>query len=117
MEIYVGNISFKAKSNDLEDLFKSYGEVTSSSVISDKFSGRSKGFGFVSMPNAEEANSAIEALNEFEFMGRRIRVNESRPREERPRHKSHGHSHNRNEKSSDFKKKRDFWEQKSRNSY
>lgn len=117
MEIYVGNISFKAKSQDLENLFKSYGAVASSEVISDRISGRSKGFGFVSMPNSEEANSAIDALNDFEFMGRKIRVNESHPREERPRYnKSHKPSHDRNGRSSDFKKKRDFWERKSKQS-
>ena len=64
-------------------MFSSYGEVTSASVIKDKFTGRSKGFGFVEMPNDSEANQAINSLNEKEIKGRNLRVNQARPRESR----------------------------------
>jgi RNA recognition motif-containing protein len=80
MDIYVGNLSYQTDDQSLRELFEQYGNVTSSRVITDKFSGQSKGFGFVEMPDAEEANKAISALNEQEFMGRNLRVNESQPK-------------------------------------
>lgn len=80
MDIYVGNLSYQTNDQELRELFEQYGNVTSSRVITDKFSGQSKGFGFVEMPDAEEANKAISALNEQEFMGRNLRVNESQPK-------------------------------------
>jgi RNA recognition motif-containing protein len=80
MDIYVGNLSYQTDDQQLRELFEQYGNVTSSRVITDKFSGQSKGFGFVEMPDAEEANKAIGALNEQEFMGRNLRVNESQPK-------------------------------------
>ena len=85
MDIYVGNLPYKADDKSLQELFSPHGAVTSARVISDKFSGESKGFGFVEMPDSTEANAAIEALNEKDFLGRNLRVNESRPkpREER----------------------------------
>ena len=84
-KIYVGNLSFKAMENDLEDLFAQYGEVTSVRIITDRQTNRSKGFGFVEMGDASAAAAAISALNEKEWMTRKIVVNEARDREERPR--------------------------------
>lgn len=88
MNIYVGNISYGTDDNKLVELFSSFGEVASARVISDRDTGRSKGFGFVEMPNDAEAQAAIEALNEKEIDGRSLRINEARPREERPRRES-----------------------------
>ncbi len=85
MNIYVGNLAYSVTDADLREAFGASGEVSSASVITDKFSGQSKGFGFVEMPNAAEANAAIRALNEKPLKGRNIRVNEAKPREERPR--------------------------------
>lgn len=85
MNIYVGNISYSTDDAKLREVFSSFGEVASARVISDRDTGRSKGFGFVEMPNDAEANAAIEALNEKEMDGRTLRINEARPREERPR--------------------------------
>ncbi len=83
MDIYVGNLSYQTDDQQLRELFEQYGNVTSSRVISDRFSGQSKGFGFVEMPDNAEANAAIAALNEQEFMGRNLRVNESQPKPRR----------------------------------
>lgn len=85
MNIYVGNISYSTDDSRLTELFSEFGEVTSARVISDRETGRSKGFGFVEMSDDSAANSAIEALNEKEVDGRTLRVNEARPREERPK--------------------------------
>ena len=82
--IYVGNLAYSVTSDDLREVFSEYGEVSSANVIMDKFSGRSKGFGFVEMPDSSAASAAIEALNEQDLQGRNMRVNEARPREERP---------------------------------
>jgi RNA recognition motif-containing protein len=87
MKIYVGNLPWSIKDNELSDLFAAYGEVSSASVIMDKFSGRSKGFGFVEMASDGDAEVAIKALNEKEIGGRNLRVNEARPREDRPARK------------------------------
>lgn len=84
MNIYVGNLSYSRDDQSLEELFSQFGEVASARVITDTGSGRSKGFGFVEMPNADEANAAIKELNDKEIDGRKLRVNEARPREERP---------------------------------
>jgi RNA recognition motif-containing protein len=81
MNIYAGNLSWTLKDQDLQDLFAPYGEVTSAKIVSDKFSNRSKGFGFVEMANDDEARTAIDALNGKEVGGRNIVVNESRPKE------------------------------------
>jgi RNA recognition motif-containing protein len=83
MNIYVGNLSYDTDSDQLRDTFASYGEVASASVVSDKFTGRSRGFGFVEMPDDGEARAAIEALNGTELHGRPLTVNEARPRPER----------------------------------
>ena len=85
MNIYVGNLPFSVGDQDLEAHFAEFGEVSSARVISDRDTGRSKGFGFVEMPNQAEAEEAIKQLNGRELEGRDIRVNEARPREDRPR--------------------------------
>jgi RNA recognition motif-containing protein len=82
MNIYAGNLSWNLKDQDLQNLFAQYGEVTSAKIVNDKFSGRSKGFGFVEMANDEQGNAAIAALNGTEVDGRAIVVNESRPKPE-----------------------------------
>ncbi|MBS1760153.1 MAG: RNA-binding protein [Bacteroidetes bacterium] len=82
MNIYAGNLSWNLKDQDLQNLFASHGEVTSAKIVNDKFTGRSKGFGFVEMPNDEQAQAAIAALNGTEVDGRSIVVNESRPKPE-----------------------------------
>ena len=81
MNIYVGNLSWGLKDQDLADLFTPYGEVTSAKIVMDKFTQRSKGFGFVDMPNDEQAQAAIAQLNGSEVDGRNLVVNESRPKE------------------------------------
>ena len=80
MNIYVGNLSYNTAEQDLETAFKQFGAVTSARVVTDRFSGRSRGFGFVEMPSDSEANAAIQGLNGKELQGRTITVNESRPR-------------------------------------
>jgi RNA recognition motif-containing protein len=82
MTIYVGNLSFQMKDDDLKNTFSEFGNVTSAKVISDKYSGRSKGFGFVEMDNDAAGKAAIEALNGKEVQGRPLRVNEARPKED-----------------------------------
>ncbi len=82
MNIYVGNLSFKIEESELSKLFEKYGEVSSVKIITDKYSGRSKGFGFVVMDNDEEAKNAIGELNGTEIDSREIVVNEARPRRE-----------------------------------
>ena len=83
MNIYVGNLSFDTTDATLETTFTEHGEVSTARVIMDRFSGRSRGFGFVEMPNNNEAEAAIQALNGKEFDGRALTVNEARPREDR----------------------------------
>jgi RNA recognition motif-containing protein len=82
MNIYVGNLSWNLKDQDLSNLFASHGEVVSAKIVTDKFTNRSKGFGFVEMANDEQAQAAIAALNGSEVDGRGIVVNESRPKPE-----------------------------------
>ena len=82
MNIYVGNLDYKVNENDLESLFGQYGEVSSVKVIVDKYSGRSKGFGFVTMDNAEEASKAIGELHGMAHKSRDLVVNEARPRKD-----------------------------------
>jgi cold-inducible RNA-binding protein len=81
--IYVGNLPYDTTGDDLVQLFQTYGTVTSGQVIIDKFSGRSRGFGFVEMANDDEAQAAIDALNGTPYGGRPLTVNEARPREDR----------------------------------
>ena len=81
MNIYVGNLSWNLKDQDLSNLFTPFGEVASAKIVMDKFTQRSKGFGFVEMPNDEQAQAAIAQLNGSEIDGRNLVVNESRPKE------------------------------------
>lgn len=83
MNIYVGSLHFKMNEAELKQLFEEYGEVATAKIIIDKYSGKSKGFGFVEMPNEAEAKKAIEELNGAEIQGRKIIVNESIERTER----------------------------------
>ncbi|MEE8281337.1 MAG: RNA-binding protein [Gammaproteobacteria bacterium] len=84
MNIYVGNLPYTITEDELRGVFADHGEVATVNIITDKFSGQSKGFGFVEMPNQAEAEEAIETLNESDVKGRNIKVNQARPREERP---------------------------------
>lgn len=81
MNIYVGNLSFDETDDTLQEAFEAHGEVDSARVITDRYSGRSRGFGFVEMPNKDEAEAAIAALNGTDLGGRTLTVNESKPRE------------------------------------
>ena len=85
MKLYVGNLPYQCSEQDLRGAFSKYGEVSTVSVITDRDTGRSKGFAFVEMATKEAAQQAITGLHESELDGRRITVNEARPREERPR--------------------------------
>ena len=85
MNIYVGNLAREATESDLRDAFQAFGEVSTASVIKDKFSGESRGFGFVEMPNKSEAEKAISGLNGKSIKGRSVTVNEAKPRTDRPR--------------------------------
>ena len=84
MNIYVGNLAYAVTEDDLRTAFGEFGEVTSVNVITDKFSGQSKGFGFVEMGENSEADAAIKALNDTALGGRNLRVNQAKPREDRP---------------------------------
>lgn len=85
MNIYVGNISHDVTRDELMQAFQAHGQVANVNIITDKFTGASRGFGFVEMPAEAEARAAIDALNNYELKGRPLNVNEARPREERPR--------------------------------
>jgi cold-inducible RNA-binding protein len=82
MNIYVGNLAYDANDEDVRAAFAAYGQVSSATVIKDKFSGQSRGFAFVEMPDANEGQNAITSLNGVEIKGRALKVNEARPREE-----------------------------------
>jgi RNA recognition motif-containing protein len=82
MNLYIGNLSYATRDNDLKALFEEIGEVSSAKIIMDRISGRSKGFGFVEMTNDDEARKAIENLNGYSFNNREITVSEARPRPE-----------------------------------
>ncbi|APZ96476.1 RNA recognition motif domain-containing protein [Fuerstiella marisgermanici] len=83
--IYVGNLAYQTSSTDLEDAFGEFGDVSRAAVVSDRESGRSKGFGFVEMPNDGDAQSAIDAMNDRDLDGRNLKVNVAKPREQRTR--------------------------------
>ncbi|MCY3803098.1 MAG: RNA-binding protein [Gammaproteobacteria bacterium] len=83
MNIYIGNLPYTISEDELRELFAAHGEVKSASIIMDRDSGRSKGFGFVEMPDKAQGESAISALNESNVQGRNVRVNEARPRPDR----------------------------------
>ena len=80
-KLYVGNLAYSVSNDDLQQLFSQAGQVQSATVITDKFSGQSKGFGFVEMTTAEEVANAIQQFNDTELKGRNIKVNEAKPRE------------------------------------
>jgi len=90
MNIFVGSLPFTIKETELKRLFEEYGEVASAKIITDKLSGRSKGFGFIEMPNDQEAQEAINGLNGTEVGGRKIVVNKSEPRSDSDRKQSFG---------------------------
>lgn len=83
MNIYVGNLSYGMSEQELRDAFSAYGDVASVKILTDRETGRSRGFGFVEMPNQSEGEAAINQLNGKELSGRALRVNEARPRERR----------------------------------
>ena len=83
MKLYVGNLAYSMTDSDLQNLFEQHGTVLSAQVIMDRDTGRSKGFGFVEMSSTEEGQAAIQALHDQEVNGRKLTVNEARPREER----------------------------------
>lgn len=85
MDIYVGNLPYSATEEDVSGLFAAYGEVARVKIITDRETGRSKGFAFVTLADESQLNAAIEALNGFDFQGRDLRVNASEPKESRPR--------------------------------
>ncbi|PLY13490.1 MAG: RNA-binding protein [Sedimenticola sp.] len=82
MNIYVGNLSYRMTDDELRDIFAEHGEVSSAKIIMDRETGRSKGFGFVEMPDNKQAQEAIDALNDKDISGRNLRVNEARPRKD-----------------------------------
>jgi RNA recognition motif-containing protein len=84
MNIYVGNLAYGVTQDELRTAFSAYGEISSVNLITDKFTGDSKGFGFVEMPNNAEADAAIKGLNETPLKGRNLKVNQAKPRTERP---------------------------------
>lgn len=83
MDIYVGNLNWKATEDELKNLFSAYGEVTKANIVKDKMTRRSKGYGFVEFANDSDANNAINELNGREFAGRNLVVNQAKPRQER----------------------------------
>jgi len=97
-KLFVGNLSFNASQNQLQDLFGAHGTVLEIDVVKDKFSGRPRGFGFVTMETKEAADAAIQAINGKEIDGRALTVNEARPREERPPRSGGGYHGGRGER-------------------
>jgi RNA recognition motif-containing protein len=87
MNIYVGNLPYNISEDDLKTTFSEFGEVETVNIIKDKFSGQSKGFGFVEMPSNSEADKAIKALNDTALKGRNIKVNQAKPKSDRPKRK------------------------------
>jgi RNA recognition motif-containing protein len=94
MNIYVGNLSYGMTEEDLRAAFEAFGEVSSAKIISDRETGRSKGFGFVEMTSDEDAESAIRDLDGSDHMGRTLKVNQARPRPDRPPSGGGGGGHN-----------------------
>lgn len=105
MNIYVGNLAYSTTEEDLRAAFEEYGKVDTASVISDHYSGRSKGFGFVEMPDKGEAEAAIEAMNGAMLGGRDLRVNEARPRQDKGDRGPRGPRRDRGDRGGD----RDRW--------
>jgi RNA recognition motif-containing protein len=100
MNIYVSNLSDKIKEENLRQIFEEFGQVSSANVITDKYSGESKGFGFVEMNDSTEANTAIEELNGAEFLGKKLIVNEAKPRTN-----NNNNNRSRNNFKSDYKRR------------
>ena len=97
MNIYVSNLSFNVQDEDLKEFFTPYGEVTSAKIITDKFTGKSRGFGFVEMSDDEASKKAIAELNDASVDGRNIKVMEAKPKEDKPaRNFNNGSSYNKN---------------------
>ena len=92
MKLYVGNLAFATSETGLKEAFAAFGTVDSASIISDRETGRSKGFGFIEMNNDEEAKAAIDGMNGQQLDGRAVRVSEARPKEDRPRGGNRGGS-------------------------
>ena len=90
VKLYVGNLPWSVKDVELKDMFAKFGEISEAIVISDKYSGRSKGFGFVTFASKENADAAVTEMNGKEFEGRAIKVSEARPMEEKPRREFRG---------------------------
>jgi len=90
MNIYVGNLSFDVKEENLQTAFEAFGQVSSATIVRDKYSGQPRGFGFVEMPDQNEARTAIANLNGKELLGRQMNVNEARPRPNRGGSGGHG---------------------------
>jgi len=90
VKLYVGNLPWSVKDMELKDLFAKFGEVTEATVISDKYSGRSKGFGFVTFASKENADAAVSEMNGKEIEGRALKVSEAKPMEERPKREFRG---------------------------
>ena len=99
--IFVSNLSFRLKNEDLQEAFEAFGEVSSAKIINDKVSGRSRGFGFVEMPDDDSADEAINALNGAELDGKTISVSEARPRDERPKDSRPKDFHSKDSRSRD----------------
>ncbi len=95
VNIYIGNLSSSVTENDLQKAFETFGQVASATIIKDRYSGQSRGFGFIDMPSKKEAESAIAGMNGKEFMGRVVKVNEARPRSDRRGSKRRGGSRRR----------------------
>ena len=85
MNIFISNLNYTAVESELQALFENYGTVDSAKIITDKETGRSRGFGFVEMPNDDEARAAIEGLNQTDYKQRTMNISEAKPREEKPR--------------------------------
>jgi len=88
MKLYVGNLAYSTTEDDLRGMFTPFGEVSTAELITDRFSGQSKGFGFVEMPNNSEADTAIKTLNGKAVNGRNLKVNQAQPRSSRPQRRS-----------------------------
>jgi RNA recognition motif-containing protein len=92
MNIFISNLNYSVTESELQELFENYGEVQSAKVITDKMTGRSRGFGFVEMPNNDEALKAIEELNQGEFKQKVLNVSEARPKEQQTRNFGGGYN-------------------------
>lgn len=88
MNIYVGNLSYNVNADDLKALFEEHGAVTEINLITDKYTGQSKGFAFIEMAKQADAEAAIKVLNEFALKGRNLKVNQARPRDAKPARRS-----------------------------